>query len=90
MDLDALGGVVLGRAHEDFLAAHLAAQVPRQRDAVVQRMALGGDHGDRTVGVERTQLFGAGLAGDAVAEDDVTTCVQSFRSSTEYSNAKSG
>jgi hypothetical protein len=42
-------------------------------------MALGGDDDDRGVRVGLAQVFGAGLAGDAVAEDDVTAGAQSFR-----------
>ena len=71
MDLDVLGGGMLGRAHEYLLAAHLAPQVSRKGDPVVERMPLRGDDNDRGLGVGFAQVFGARLAGDAVAEDDV-------------------
>jgi hypothetical protein len=34
---------------------------------------FGGDDDDRTIRVAGAQLLGAGLAGDAIAEDDVAT-----------------
>src|SRR2546429_6077624 len=73
VDLEVLLLVVLDRAHEHLLAPHLAAQVPRQSDPVVQRVLLGGDHDDRGFGVELAQLFRAGLSGDAVADDHVAS-----------------
>jgi hypothetical protein len=41
-------------------------------------MALGRDDRDRGVSVGLAKLFGCGLAGDAVAEDDVAAGAQSF------------
>src|SRR5581483_1795839 len=71
MDVEVLLRVVLDGAHEDLLAPHLAAKVSRQRDAVVERVLLRRDHDDRGVRLQLAQLFGAGLPGDAVADDDV-------------------
>ena len=73
VDLEVAGGVVLDRAHEDLLLPHLAAQVAGQRDPVVERMPLGGDHHDRALGILEAELLGAGLACDAVAENHVAT-----------------
>ena len=72
MDLDVVLGVVLDRAHEDFFAPHLAPEIARQRDAVVERVPLRGDHHDRGIWIGLAQVLRAGLAGDAVAEDDVS------------------
>jgi hypothetical protein len=41
-------------------------------------MALGGDDRDGGVGVGLAELFGCGLAGDAVAENDVAAGAQTF------------
>ena len=71
MDLEVLPRVIVDRAHEHLLAPHLAAQVTRQRHAVVERMALGGDDHDQGIWIRLTQVLGAGLPSDAVAEDYV-------------------
>jgi len=78
VDVDVLLRRLLGGAHEHLLAPHLSAQVSRQRDAVVERVALGGDDRDGGVRVGLAKLFGCGLAGNAVAEDDVAAGAQSF------------
>src|SRR5206468_4661820 len=74
MNLDALLRGLLGRAHEDLFPAHLAAQVARQGDAVVERMLLGGDDRDRRLAVGLAQIFSARLTSDAVAENDEALC----------------
>ena len=71
MNLEILGRVLLRCTHEYLLAPHLAAEIARQRDTVVERMALGRDHHDRCVGIRLAQVLSAGLAGDAVPQDDV-------------------
>ena len=53
------------------VAPYLPAQIAWQRDPVVQRMRLGGDHRDVAFGIVLAQLLSAGLARDAVAEDHV-------------------
>src|SRR5262249_12993290 len=73
VDLDVPLGRLLDGAHEDFLAPDLAAQVTRQGDAVVKRVALRRDDGDLRVLVSLAQVLCTGLAGDPVAEDDVAT-----------------
>ena len=73
MDLEVALRVVVGGAHEDLLSAHLPAQVARQRDAVVERMAFRSDDRDLCFGVGLSQVLCARLPGDAVAEDDVPT-----------------
>ena len=73
MDVEVLLVVILEAPHEDFLLADLAAQVARQGDAVIERVALGGEHHYRGFRVARPELLGTGLTGDAVAEDDVLT-----------------
>jgi hypothetical protein len=72
VDLEVPLRVVLCRAHENLLAPDLSAQVARKRDSVVQRVLFSRDDDDRGVGVGLAQVFGAGLAGDAVAQNDVT------------------
>jgi hypothetical protein len=42
-------------------------------------MPLGRDDSDRRFAVGLAQVFGARLAGDAVAEDDVAAGAQSFK-----------
>src|SRR2546428_4243949 len=70
MDLDVVLGVVLDRAHEDFFAPHLAPEIARQRDAVVERVPLRGDHHDRRIWMGLAQVLPAGRAGAAYAEAD--------------------
>jgi hypothetical protein len=73
MDLQIPIGIVLDGAHQHLFAAHLPAKIAWQRDAVVEGMSLGRDHDDRCVGVSLAKLLSASLAGDAVADDDIST-----------------
>ena len=61
MNLEILGRVLLRCTHEYLLAPHLAAEIARQRDTVVERMALGRDHHDRCVGIRLAQVLSGGF-----------------------------